>query len=81
MACGLRPAALSGVLLVGSSVMQRSGSTAVLIENDGRIVGAIAVRDELRPEDKARMSNGVRAGRTQALPAAPASAPLVPVPA
>ncbi|MEV6135915.1 cation-translocating P-type ATPase [Nocardia sp. NPDC051990] len=30
--------------------MQLAGATAVLIERDGRVVGAIAVRDELRPE-------------------------------
>ena len=30
--------------------MQRKGATAVLVEVDGRVIGAIAVRDELRPE-------------------------------
>lgn len=30
--------------------MQEAGATAVLVEDDGRIIGAIAVRDELRPE-------------------------------
>ena len=30
--------------------MQRAGATAVLVEVDGRPVGAVAVRDELRPE-------------------------------
>ena len=30
--------------------MQHAGATAVLIELDGRVIGAIAVRDELRPE-------------------------------
>ncbi|MGK9274239.1 cadmium-translocating P-type ATPase [Williamsia muralis] len=30
--------------------MQRAGATAVLIERDGTVIGAIAVRDELRPE-------------------------------
>jgi len=30
--------------------MQQAGSTAVLVEDDGRVIGAIAVRDELRPE-------------------------------
>ncbi|CAN5229206.1 cation-translocating P-type ATPase [soil metagenome] len=33
--------------------MQREGTTAVLVEDSGRIVGAIAVRDELRPEARA----------------------------
>jgi len=30
--------------------MQQAGATAVLVEDDDRLVGAIAVRDELRPE-------------------------------
>ncbi|WP_020578698.1 heavy metal translocating P-type ATPase [Actinopolymorpha alba] len=30
--------------------MQRAGATAVLVEDDGQVIGAIAVRDELRPE-------------------------------
>ncbi|SUE94948.1 heavy metal translocating P-type ATPase [Mycolicibacterium tokaiense] len=30
--------------------MQRTGATAVLVEDDGEVIGAIAVRDELRPE-------------------------------
>ena len=30
--------------------MQRAGATTVLVEDDGQLVGAIAVRDELRPE-------------------------------
>ncbi|MGH3520592.1 MAG: heavy metal translocating P-type ATPase [Haloechinothrix sp.] len=30
--------------------MQQAGATAVLIERDGKTLGAIAVRDELRPE-------------------------------
>ncbi|WP_433498801.1 heavy metal translocating P-type ATPase [Sphaerimonospora sp. CA-214678] len=30
--------------------MQRAGATAVLVEADSRVIGAIAVRDELRPE-------------------------------
>ena len=30
--------------------MQQAGCTAVLVEDDGRLIGAIAVRDELRPE-------------------------------
>ena len=30
--------------------MQQAGATAVLVEHDGRVIGAIAVRDELRPE-------------------------------
>lgn len=30
--------------------MQHEGATAVLVESDGQLIGAIAVRDELRPE-------------------------------
>ena len=30
--------------------MQQAGATAVLIESDGQLLGAVAVRDELRPE-------------------------------
>ncbi|MCT2278970.1 MULTISPECIES: heavy metal translocating P-type ATPase [Micromonospora] len=30
--------------------MQQAGATAVLVEDGGRLIGAIAVRDELRPE-------------------------------
>jgi cation-transporting ATPase G len=30
--------------------MQAAGATAVLVEQDGQVIGAIAVRDELRPE-------------------------------
>ncbi|MDH6675917.1 cation-transporting ATPase G [Rhodococcus sp. LBL1] len=39
-----------GPLAADVERMQRAGATAVLIERDGRVVGAIAVRDELRPE-------------------------------
>ncbi|SDM30574.1 cation-transporting ATPase G [Lentzea albidocapillata subsp. violacea] len=30
--------------------MQSAGATAVLVEEDGQVIGAVAVRDELRPE-------------------------------
>ena len=30
--------------------MQHAGATAVLVEDNGQVIGAIAVRDELRPE-------------------------------
>ncbi|MFI7068880.1 heavy metal translocating P-type ATPase [Micromonospora sediminicola] len=32
------------------TAMQTAGATAVLVEHDGTLIGAIAVRDELRPE-------------------------------
>lgn len=40
----------AGELSADVARMQRAGSTAVLVEDDGRLVGAVAVRDELRPE-------------------------------
>jgi cation-transporting P-type ATPase G len=39
--------------------MQRQGSTVVLVERDGHVLGAIAVRDELRP-DAAAVISGLR---------------------
>ncbi|BDT85574.1 cadmium-translocating P-type ATPase [Nocardia cyriacigeorgica] len=39
-----------GVLGADVERMQHAGATAVLIELDGQVIGAIAVRDELRPE-------------------------------
>ncbi|MFF2964857.1 heavy metal translocating P-type ATPase [Streptomyces sp. NPDC057963] len=39
-----------GPLTQDVTAMQHSGATAVLIEDDGTVIGAIAVRDELRPE-------------------------------
>lgn len=42
----LDPGALGGAV----QRMQLAGATAVLVEHDGRVIGAIAVRDELRPE-------------------------------
>lgn len=41
--------------------MQQSGATAVLIEENGAAIGAVAVRDELRPEAReviTRLTNG-----------------------
>jgi cation-transporting ATPase G len=46
-----RPGWLDAGALAGQvERMQQAGATAVLIERDGYILGAIAVRDELRPE-------------------------------
>ncbi|OLZ51569.1 heavy metal translocating P-type ATPase [Amycolatopsis keratiniphila] len=39
-----------GPLTADVQRMQQAGATAVLVEDDGQVVGAIAVRDELRPE-------------------------------
>lgn len=40
----------AGKLAADVERMQHAGATAVLIEDDGAVIGAIAVRDELRPE-------------------------------
>ncbi|MBJ8340799.1 cadmium-translocating P-type ATPase [Antrihabitans sp. YC3-6] len=40
----------SGSLSADVERMQAAGATAVLVEDDGRVIGAVAVRDELRPE-------------------------------
>ncbi|CAA0123233.1 putative cation-transporting ATPase G [Mycolicibacterium vanbaalenii] len=46
-----RPGWLDPGLLAGDVArMQHAGATAVLVEDDGQVIGAIAVRDELRPE-------------------------------
>ncbi|MFI7190033.1 heavy metal translocating P-type ATPase [Nocardia nova] len=39
-----------GVLAARVQTMQQAGATAVLVEDDARVIGALAVRDELRPE-------------------------------
>ncbi|MBW0105515.1 cation-translocating P-type ATPase [Pseudonocardia sp. KRD291] len=39
-----------GELAEATARMQAAGATAVLVESDGALLGAIAVRDELRPE-------------------------------
>lgn len=39
-----------GALAADVERMQQAGATAVLVEHDGHVLGAIAVRDELRPE-------------------------------
>ena len=39
-----------GPLAADVARMQQAGATAVLVEDDGQVIGAIAVRDELRPE-------------------------------
>ena len=39
-----------GPLAADVARMQAAGATAVLVEQDGQVIGAVAVRDELRPE-------------------------------
>jgi cation-transporting P-type ATPase G len=40
----------AGALAETVTAMQEAGATAVLIEYDGAVIGAVAVRDDLRPE-------------------------------
>ncbi|MEU0351468.1 heavy metal translocating P-type ATPase, partial [Streptomyces sp. NPDC006237] len=40
----------AGPLAEDVAAMQAAGATAVLVEYDGALIGAVAVRDELRPE-------------------------------
>ncbi|NKY96661.1 heavy metal translocating P-type ATPase [Nocardiopsis alborubida] len=40
----------AGTLAEDVERMQHAGATAVLVEDDGAVIGAVAVRDELRPE-------------------------------
>ncbi|TFC71702.1 cation-translocating P-type ATPase [Cryobacterium sp. TMT2-4] len=42
----------AGPLAADVQRMQGAGATAVLIEDNGQVIGAIAVRDELRPETR-----------------------------
>ncbi|TVU61985.1 cadmium-translocating P-type ATPase [Paenarthrobacter nitroguajacolicus] len=47
--------------------MQQAGATAVLIEDDGQVIGAIAVRDELRPEARDVIARLTASGYTTAM--------------
>ena len=47
--------------------MQEAGATAVLVEDGGRLIGAIAVRDELRPEAREVVERLTRRGYTVAM--------------
>jgi heavy metal translocating P-type ATPase len=47
--------------------MQAGGSTAVLVEENSVLIGAVAVRDELRPEAAAVIERLSRAGYTTAM--------------
>ena len=60
-----RPGWISaGELAEPVRAMQESGATAVLIEYDGAVIGAVAVRDDLRPE-AAEVVARLRAGGYQ----------------
>ncbi|WP_259306668.1 cation-translocating P-type ATPase [Cellulomonas sp. P24] len=54
----------AGYLVHQVQQMQEAGATAVLVEEDGTVVGAIAVRDELRPEAHAVVAELHRQGYT-----------------
>jgi len=63
-----RPSWIDASPLAGDVArMQQAGATAVLIEVDGRPVGAVAVRDELRPEAPAVVAQLRAAGYTIAM--------------
>ncbi|MEO5317788.1 cation-translocating P-type ATPase [Arthrobacter sp. CC3] len=47
--------------------MQAAGATAVLVEENSVLIGAVAVRDELRPEARAVIERLSRAGYTTAM--------------
>ncbi|MHB1165897.1 MAG: heavy metal translocating P-type ATPase [Candidatus Nanopelagicales bacterium] len=52
-----RPGWISaGLLAHDIERMQRAGATAVLVESGGTLLGAIAIRDELRPEARSVIS-------------------------
>jgi len=51
-----------GELDAGVARMQQQGATAVLVERDGVVLGAVGVRDELRPEAAGVMSRLRRDG-------------------
>ncbi len=57
----------AGPLAADVAHMQQAGATAVVIEVDGRPAGAVAVRDELRPEAPAAVAQLRAAGYTIAM--------------
>lgn len=57
----------AGPLAAEVERMQQAGATAVLIEDDGQVLGAIAVRDELRPEAREAIARLSAAGYTTAM--------------
>lgn len=57
----------AGVLAADVARMQGAGATAVLVERDGALLGAIAIRDELRPESAEVVATLRRRGYTVAM--------------
>ncbi|GAB5901044.1 cation-translocating P-type ATPase [Mycolicibacterium mageritense] len=56
-----------GPLTERVAAMQAGGATAVLVEHDGQVIGAVAVRDELRPEAREVIDHLHRGGATVAM--------------
>ncbi|KXO96229.1 heavy metal translocating P-type ATPase [Tsukamurella pseudospumae] len=56
-----------GPLAERIAAMQAGGATAVLVEHDGQVIGAVAVRDELRPEAGEVIAHLHRSGATVAM--------------
>lgn len=54
----------AGALNESVAALQEAGATAVLVEHDGVVIGAVAVRDELRPEAR-EVIDRLRAGGYQ----------------
>ena len=54
----------AGVLDADVAELQAGGATVVLVELSGRLLGAVAVRDELRPEAAEVVAELMRAGYT-----------------
>ncbi|MCO4254524.1 heavy metal translocating P-type ATPase [Pseudarthrobacter cellobiosi] len=57
----------AGPLAAEVERMQHAGATAVLIEEDGQVIGAVAVRDELRPEAREVIARLSASGYTTAM--------------
>ncbi|PRB68753.1 cation-translocating P-type ATPase [Arthrobacter sp. MYb213] len=57
----------AGALAPDIERMQHAGATAVLIEDDGKVIGAIGVRDELRPEAREIIARLTASGYTTAM--------------
>jgi len=56
-----------GSLAADVERMQKAGATAVLIESAGEVIGAVAVRDELRPEARDVIARLTASGYTTAM--------------
>lgn len=57
----------AGTLAEDVAQMQQIGATAVLVEKNGLLIGAIAVRDELRPEARAVVERLLQSGYNVAM--------------